>query len=346
MGIFDRLFKPNVEKLEEKKNVRGLIKVLGDSKNPERGKALDALRFIIEYSEDEKGKWEEYVNVLRRYATKEVIMFLEDYLIARNDIGAGYLLAVIGDKSAVELLIKWLSHPDHNRRRIATKAPRWINDDRFFEPLVQMILREPIHSPSEGTSTPLAEAVRTLGQLGNKRAVEPLIELLKRFERFENFKNSTNFTIHVGVGKIGAWSSTTPHSTLFEALLKLGDRRAAEPIINSMLNTRSTFKNPLMKNIFGDYADIVSKIFGYEIRKLRDLTYFSTWAGEEFEYSLEESDDALQQLCEIHTQISNNLLHKMTQKRDTKVLSYWFQAHHEHQLLQPFILRTKKISAF
>ena len=43
MGIFDRLFKPNVERLQEKKNVKGLIKALRHKDSDVRRDAAWAL---------------------------------------------------------------------------------------------------------------------------------------------------------------------------------------------------------------------------------------------------------------------------------------------------------------
>ena len=43
MGIFDGLFKPNVERLQEKKNVKGLIKALRHKDRRVRSEAAEAL---------------------------------------------------------------------------------------------------------------------------------------------------------------------------------------------------------------------------------------------------------------------------------------------------------------
>jgi len=43
MGIFDGLFKPNVERLQEEKNVKGLIKALRYKDSDVRREAAEAL---------------------------------------------------------------------------------------------------------------------------------------------------------------------------------------------------------------------------------------------------------------------------------------------------------------
>lgn len=43
MGIFDKFFKPNIEKLEERRDVKGLIKAIKYKDEDVREKAADAL---------------------------------------------------------------------------------------------------------------------------------------------------------------------------------------------------------------------------------------------------------------------------------------------------------------
>jgi len=118
MGLFDR--KPNIEKMEAKRDVKGLIKALKD------------WRVVDE---------------------------------------AAYVLGEIGDKRAVEPLIKALEDEDRNVRWGAAEALGYIGDKRAVEPLIKALEDEDWYVRKR--------AAYALGDIGDKRAVEPLTEALK-----------------------------------------------------------------------------------------------------------------------------------------------------------------------
>ncbi|MCK4736590.1 MAG: HEAT repeat domain-containing protein [Methanophagales archaeon] len=95
MGIFD-LFKPDVEKLEKKKDVQGLIKALQYKKDRDvRGAAAKALG-----------------NIRDKRAVEPLVQALKDeYLRVRR--GVAETLGKIGDKRAVEPLIHAFGDETH-----------------------------------------------------------------------------------------------------------------------------------------------------------------------------------------------------------------------------------------
>ena len=119
MGIFDRLFKPNVERLREKKDVKGLIKALRHE--DVRKEAAEALVNIGEP------------------AVEPLIQALKDeYSDVREE--AARALGRIGDKRAVEPLIQALKDNIDVQRRAAW-ALRKIGEPAV-EPLIQALKDE------------------------------------------------------------------------------------------------------------------------------------------------------------------------------------------------------------
>ena len=120
MGIFS-IFKPNVEKMEAKREVKGLIKALKHKNRGVREKAAEALGRIG----DER-------------AVEPLIQALND---ENRDVRrkAAYALGKIGDKRAVEPLIRALKDEDWWFREYVIEALGEIKDARAVEPLVQAL---------------------------------------------------------------------------------------------------------------------------------------------------------------------------------------------------------------
>ena len=98
MGIFD-LFKPNIEKLKEKKDVESLIKALQYKGDLDvRSEAVEAVGKIGD-----------------KRAVEPLIQALNDENKYVRE-GAALALAEIGDKRAVEPLIQALNDKDENVR--------------------------------------------------------------------------------------------------------------------------------------------------------------------------------------------------------------------------------------
>ena len=134
MGIFDR--KPNIEKLEAHKNIKGLIKALKYNNNYVQGFAPEAHYFRSSAAE---------------------------------------ALGKIGDKRAVEPLIEALRDSFSDVRYYAARALGEIRDSRVVEPLIEALRDEDYEVRGN--------AALALGKIGDKRAVEPLTKSLKNKDR-------------------------------------------------------------------------------------------------------------------------------------------------------------------
>lgn len=183
MGLFDR--KPNVDKLEKRKDVEGLIRALGyekdwDSKFIRSGAAralgvirdARAVKPLIQALKDEDVR-EAAAGALWRIgepAVKPLIQALkgQDRVIRRQAAAA---LGEIGDEQAVEPLIQALKDEDRYMRRKAAGALGEIKDARAVEPLIQALKDEDLSVRGE-----VAEA---LGKMGDVKAVKSLVAALK-----------------------------------------------------------------------------------------------------------------------------------------------------------------------
>ena len=111
-------------------------------------------------------------------------------------------LGTIGDKRAVEPLIKALKKDEYREARLnAAQALGEINDTRAVEALIEAL--------NDDYKYVVEYAAKALANLGDKRAVEPLLKILKK-------EGSYNHKV-------------------VEALGMLGDKRAVEPLISAIM---------------------------------------------------------------------------------------------------------------
>jgi HEAT repeat protein len=105
LGLFDGLFKQNVEKLERDKDVEGLIKVLGNPNKDIRSNAVLALGKIGDIK-----------------AVEPLITALKD---SDSDVRnkAAWSLGAIGDPRAIEPLIASLKDPLNIRSHVKMQLP-------------------------------------------------------------------------------------------------------------------------------------------------------------------------------------------------------------------------------
>jgi len=144
---------PNVEKMRQKKDVKGLIKALVDEKDSDvRGNAAIALR-----------------NIGDSRAVEPLIRALgdADSYVRQN---AAEALGKIGEPT-VEPLIRTLIEGSNDVRGNAAQALGTIGDSRAVEPLIRAL--------GDSDWRVLWNAARALGKIGDPRAVEPLIQLLR-----------------------------------------------------------------------------------------------------------------------------------------------------------------------
>jgi HEAT repeat protein len=243
------------------------------------------------------------------------------YLIMKKQ---WWLLVELG-KSAVEPLIQALKHS--NFRREATEILGEIGDARAIEPIIQFMPYE------KGIFIDIMN--RALSKITGKPAVEPLIQALK-------YQDLRSEAIRI-LGDIGDAIAVEPLSrilldddwktqqdTVF-ALGKIRDFRSAQAIIDwlfseypALVIRTHQFNIPRyidsMRNLFGEYASLILKASGIKEEIIPS-------PGKEdsgrYNHDLKENEEAIQELCKINTQISSNILHKISQRRDIKVTISW-----------------------
>jgi len=143
-------FKPNVKKMEAKKDVEGLIKALKDT-------------HVRHYTA------EALIKIKDAKAVEPLIQALkdEDYFVRE---AAARALGEIKDKRAVEPLLEALGDEWWNVRLDAAMALGKIGDAKAVEPLIKAL--------KDRNETVRGSAAKALGEIGEP-VVEPLIQALK-----------------------------------------------------------------------------------------------------------------------------------------------------------------------
>jgi len=182
MGLFG---KPNVEKLKQKKDVRGLIKVLRSGERSLQYDAAAALKEVCDRS---------HVPLFRG------LLLNDSSDKVRKE--AARILGKIGDDSAIELLNTALGDAEWDVRDAAVEAMGEIGGERAVEALIraldddsEVVRHSAIWSLGRvsGTRAVAAlneliqhkkaktrqDAVRALGLTGDERAIEPLTQALE-----------------------------------------------------------------------------------------------------------------------------------------------------------------------
>lgn len=145
---------------------------------------------------------------------------------ARHEVRAPAVAALlqVRDPEAVPQLLDALAIPDRRVQSLVATVLGEIGDQRAVLPLIKLLQTG---DNSDVWSNPRAAAAQALGKLGDQRAVEPLIAVLSEPDRW-----------------------TRGHA--MEALGRLGDRRAVEPIIEA---TRE-LKDSSGATILGNLGDV------------------------------------------------------------------------------------------
>ena len=273
---FDFLFKPDVEKLKAKKDVKGLIKALHYKKDYKvRWRAAEALGEIgdaravepliaVSLQDENAGvRWgaaEALGKIGDARAIKSLMGALKDKDVREEAIRAlrrigdvravkpllnetewiYYLIATekwdevvkIG-KPAVELLIDALKDRYWNVRVCAVKALGDIGDARAVEPLIVILKRK--YEDRDVRE----EAIRALGRIGDLRAVKPLLNetewmsYLITIEKWDELVKIGKPAVKPLIG-VSEHEDTDVRACAAETLGKIGDVRAIEPLIAAL----------------------------------------------------------------------------------------------------------------
>ena len=211
MGIYDKIFKPNIEKLKENEDVDGLINALKHKNVDIQEKAVKALGEIGEP------------------AVEPLLQALdeEDWYVRRAAVMA---LGEVGGARALTPLIKALKDNESVVRGAAVEAFGIIGEPAV-EPLLQALDEEDCHVR--------AAAVRALGEVGGARALTPLIKALKDND------SGVRYGAAVYLGEMGDASAVAPLILALKdndsevryraavSLGEMGDASAVAPLIKA-----------------------------------------------------------------------------------------------------------------
>ncbi len=275
MDSIEQDFIPDVDKLEEQKNVEGLILALKNEDYLVRKDAAIALKRIgderavealIEALKYEN--WEDDYTVLiavREHAAealgiigdkKAVNPLIEALKDVDEDVRwkAAVALGNIGDPSAVEPMIDCLNDDNWNVRKNIAIALGKIGDDRAFNSLLKTMDDKDWHVRKY--------AAAAIGKIGNEMAIDPLVKALNDED------NDVRWKSIIALGEIGK-PAVIPLLKAFkdedwevrgraaEVLGKIGDERAVEPLIRALNNKRDKNHN---KYVRGRIIEALGKI--------------------------------------------------------------------------------------
>jgi HEAT repeat protein len=224
--MFDSLFKPNIQKLKDKRDVPGLIKALQNNDPLIFQKAVEALGQIGDP---------------RAVEPLSAALKMEGPYNQAPDYAAE-ALGKIGDPRAVDPLIAALNDDREHVRMSAASAIEKIGAPAV-EPLITAL--------KVGGKYPRLYAAEILGKFGGLRAVEPLIATLRDTDHY------VRCDVIEALGKIGDPRAIEPliatlkdaeesvRETAIEALRKIG-QSAIEPLI-------ATFTDETFINVKGNY---------------------------------------------------------------------------------------------
>ncbi len=281
MGLFDLLFKPNVEKMEAKKDVDGLIKALRYNKYGIKG-AAEALGKI-----GDKRAIEPLIQALKKGAFPGEV---------------AEALGEIGDVRAVEALINTLIHGYSDVQWKAAEALGKIGDARAVESLIQALGDK----TSYQNSYVRWKAAEALGKIGDVRAVGALIqasfydddgvkysagnalEKIKVLGAVEPFiqalKYDDNHIQEYAAEALGMRKEAGAVEPLIQAMRdkndnvrwkaavalgNIGDTRAVEPLIQAMRDKNDNVRWKAAEAL-GKIGD--AKAFEFFIQSLKDIS--------------------------------------------------------------------------
>ena len=213
------------------------------------------------------------------------------------------LVATLGDdhddvrKVAAEALAKlgWASGSDRERARQLFAKRNWLDLESLGEPAVEVILAE-VEKYLAGDYDLPSQAVWTLGGIGDRRAVSPLLRVLKQ----------TTPDTYIGEEAI-------------EALGRIGDKRCTGELVDYLFaNPKSSSKQN--KENYSEYFRALENLFGAHTQPILKLAGQGPYVHS---IGLGRADKALEELCVDASPIANNILHRVIEKRDYDVPTHF-----------------------
>ena len=230
-----------------------------------------------------------------------------------------------------------------------------LRDSRAVEPLVQAL--------NDGNEQIQVMAASALGSIGDKRAVQPLVQALTTGFGGSSFDSIKNALVSIGDAEslIQALRDSPNQHTqdrLALTLGSLGDKKAAEPIINWLFEPRQlgliiadrySFEDRFIECTYNPFdstarawvTNLHSLLDGYDQIILEIATGVEKYVWVEMtqttsKLDLAVSNNAIKKLCDIQTQVASNILCRvvlredatlefkgMQSKRGKDGISYW-----------------------
>ena len=339
------IFKPNVGRMKEKRDIDGLAKALKHKDVAIRRGAAEALGHLRDARAVEpliqalndadtdvrRSAAQALEDMKDARAVEPLVQTLndEDTDVRRN---VAYALGHLGDRRAIEPLVQILKHSDKDDRRKAASALGEIKDAAAIEPLIEALKDE--------DSNVRWTAVQVLRRSGDPRALEALIQALKnRDVRLDAAYALKEMEVRRAVEPLiealkdegAVRQSPYGVQSIIGALARIGDLRAAEPIIDWLFVYRNEleflssdsckYDRLAMPNIFGDYTDPILEASLLKRKRERmtivdDGRHAASYIDRKEILDFEGSNEAFNKLCGIVTPISNNILHIISRKKD------------------------------
>lgn len=276
MDSIEQEFNPDIELMEESKDVEGLIRALKNEdylirkaaaislKKIGDERAVDALIDSLKYT-----SWQDDYTVLIavRENSAEALGIIGDKIAVPALIDALFedpdeevrwkaaaALGKLKDESSVDALINALQDTSWAVRRNATIALGDIGDEQGYDPLLNSLKDPDWHVRKY--------AAIALGKIGDERAIKPLVNTLRDDDIDVRWKAV------IALGKIGtpavedllkAYESEDwqLRSQIAEVLGNIKDERAVEPLIDSLYNSKYKNQN---KYVRGRIIEALGKI--------------------------------------------------------------------------------------
>lgn len=266
MDSIEQEFNPDIELMEESKDVDGLIRALKNEDYLIRKEAAislkrlgdkRALNALIESLKYESWQDEYTVLIAVRENSAEALGIIGDKravpalietLLEDTDEEvrwkAAAALGKLKDDSSIDALINALNDNSWAVRRNATIALGNIGDERGYDPLLNSLTDPDWHVRKY--------AAIALGKIGDERAIKPLVNALKDSDSDVRWKSV------IALGKIGKpavgellkafenddWQL---RSQIAEVLGKIKDERAVDPLIDSLYSSRYKYQNKYVR---------------------------------------------------------------------------------------------------
>jgi HEAT repeat protein len=171
-------------------------------------------------------------------------------------------------------------------------------------------------------------AAITLGKIGDPRAKEPLINLLSAAD--EEIRDAAAEAL----GLMRCQDAFDQLIALFindheinkpvlaRALGRIGDLRAADPIIKWIFSANSQVPLDVkdMEILFGSYTELILQAVSFSTSEEYISAPNAKYDNYNIIYDQELAHEATAKLCAIKSDISSNILHQITGRRDIKVI--------------------------